>query len=80
MLAQKICDAIKLPYDIRGPSLHPILSIGIAIAPDHGVDADQLLKSADLALYGAKAEGPRHLSVLQGRDGCPHPGPPRARA
>ena len=30
-------------------------SIGIALAPDHGAEAEQLLKNADLALYRAKA-------------------------
>jgi predicted signal transduction protein with EAL and GGDEF domain len=32
-------------------------SIGIAIAPTDGSDADELLKNADMALYGAKADG-----------------------
>ena len=32
-------------------------SIGIAVAPDDGTDPDQLLKSADLAMYGAKLDG-----------------------
>jgi predicted signal transduction protein with EAL and GGDEF domain len=34
-------------------------SIGIALAPVDGVDLDQLLKNADLALYGAKGDGRR---------------------
>src|SRR4029079_11148216 len=34
-------------------------SIGIALAPGDGVDLDQLLKNADLALYGAKGDGRR---------------------
>src|SRR5258708_11473376 len=33
------------------------LSIGIALAPDHGKDVGDLLKHADLALYGAKLDG-----------------------
>ena len=32
-------------------------SIGIAFAPQDGLDADQLLKNADLALYRAKLDG-----------------------
>jgi predicted signal transduction protein with EAL and GGDEF domain len=33
------------------------ISIGIALAPDDAIEADQLLKYADMALYGAKADG-----------------------
>src|SRR5262249_54998240 len=33
------------------------VSVGIAIAPDHGLDPDELMKCADLALYRAKARG-----------------------
>jgi predicted signal transduction protein with EAL and GGDEF domain len=33
------------------------ISIGIALAPGDGVDVDQLLKCADMALYGAKSDG-----------------------
>ena len=33
------------------------LSIGISLAPEHGTSPEKLLKSADLALYRAKANG-----------------------
>ena len=48
----------QAPLRSRRPSASwSTLSIGIALAPDDGADADQLLKNADLALYGAKADG-----------------------
>ena len=40
-----------------GHQLAADASIGIAMAPDDGTEPDQLLKNADLAMYGAKADG-----------------------
>src|SRR6201999_111731 len=49
-----IREALRAPYDLDGHQLVADASIGIAIAPDDGREPDQLLKNADLALYGAK--------------------------
>jgi diguanylate cyclase (GGDEF)-like protein len=57
LLAQKVCEAIRQPYNLFGHAIVTDTSIGIAIAPDDGVDPDELLKNADMALYGAKADG-----------------------
>jgi diguanylate cyclase (GGDEF)-like protein len=57
ILAQRILDVIKEPLDLDGHHVLTGTSIGVAIAPDDGVDPDQLLKNADLALYRAKSEG-----------------------
>jgi diguanylate cyclase (GGDEF)-like protein len=57
MLARLICDTVKAPYDLNGHVVIADTSIGIAIAPNDGLDVDQLLKNADMALYGAKADG-----------------------
>jgi diguanylate cyclase (GGDEF)-like protein/PAS domain S-box-containing protein len=56
-LASRIFEALRAPYDLDGHQLVADASIGIAIAPDDGREPDQLLKNADLALYGAKADG-----------------------
>jgi len=56
-LSRRIRDAIVKPYVIDGHHIVSDISIGISVAPIDGVDADQLLKCADLALYGAKTEG-----------------------
>ena len=55
----RIHDAIRQPYQCLGHQLSTDASIGIALAPQDGTDLDQLIKSADLAMYGAKAEGRR---------------------
>jgi len=57
VLATRIRDAITAPYDLDGHKIVIGTSIGIALAPDDGADADQLLKNADLALYSAKSDG-----------------------
>ena len=56
-LSGRVVEIIGAPYDIDGNQLIIGVSIGIALAPDHGEDPDELLKNADLALYHAKADG-----------------------
>jgi diguanylate cyclase (GGDEF)-like protein len=56
-LARRITEAIRTPYDLHGHLVVIDASIGIALAPTDGNDANELLKNADMALYGAKASG-----------------------
>ena len=56
-LAQALVETIAIPLELEGQTVTPSTSIGIAIAPDDGVDAATLLRNADLALYRAKADG-----------------------
>jgi len=58
-LIMSIFDAIRTPFDCLGHQLTTDASIGIALAPDHGTDLDQILKNADLAMYAAKSAGRR---------------------
>ncbi len=58
VLAQRLRDAVtRTVYDLDGHQVVADISIGIALAPQDGTEVDQLLKCADMALYGAKAEG-----------------------
>src|SRR5262249_33115840 len=57
ILAKRICETIRAPYDIQGQQVSVDASIGIAIAPDDADEPDRLLKNADLALYEAKTTG-----------------------
>jgi diguanylate cyclase (GGDEF)-like protein len=56
-LALRIISGISEPFDLKGFEVNIGTSIGIAMAPEHGSEPEGLLKSADLALYAAKAEG-----------------------
>jgi diguanylate cyclase (GGDEF)-like protein len=58
-LVTRIYEAIRRPYECLGHQLVADASIGIALAPQHGTDLDQILKNADLAMYSAKAAGRR---------------------
>jgi len=55
--AQRILDALKPPFLLGNDYLHITSSIGIALYPDDGEDAETLIKNADAALYSAKAKG-----------------------
>jgi diguanylate cyclase (GGDEF)-like protein len=58
-LVSRIYEAIRTSFDCLGHRLVTDASIGIALAPQDASESDQLLKNADLALYGAKADGRR---------------------
>jgi diguanylate cyclase (GGDEF)-like protein/PAS domain S-box-containing protein len=55
--AEKIIAAVTAAHPIDGGELQVTASIGIAIYPQDGMDGDTLLKSADAAMYQAKAGG-----------------------
>ena len=57
VVAKRILVAIAKPYEIDGHHVEIGTSLGIALAPAHGTDVDQLIKNADLALYKSKSEG-----------------------
>jgi diguanylate cyclase (GGDEF)-like protein len=56
-LADAIITRLSLPYMINECTVQIGATIGIAISPLDGVDADELTRNADLALYAAKAAG-----------------------
>jgi diguanylate cyclase (GGDEF)-like protein len=56
-VARRIIDRLKAPFDIQGHRITIGVSIGVVYAPDDGVDPDDLMRRADMALYRAKIEG-----------------------
>jgi diguanylate cyclase (GGDEF)-like protein/PAS domain S-box-containing protein len=61
--AQKILAAIRPPFHLQGHELHITASIGISLYPSDGVAPEQLLRSADVALYRAKDAGRNSLQL-----------------
>ncbi len=56
-LARRISKLIAEPFELLGQRVEIGTSIGIALSPEHGLDQEQLLKKADLALYRSKSAG-----------------------
>src|SRR5690606_12512759 len=55
-IAQKVIDSLSVPAQINGYEVVVGCSIGIAMYPQAGQDADTLLKNADMAMYKAKQD------------------------
>lgn len=55
--AAKIISAVNGPHRVGPHELHVTVSVGIAMYPDDGSDADTLIRTADIAMYEAKDHG-----------------------
>ncbi|HWY56675.1 MAG TPA: EAL domain-containing protein [Terriglobales bacterium] len=55
--AEQLLDAIIGEYTIQDHTLNITCSLGISIFPEHGADAETLIKNADAAMYSAKENG-----------------------
>ncbi len=56
-VADNILQSFTQPITVDGASLPVSVSIGISIHPEHGAEANELLKNADVALHEAKRTG-----------------------
>ncbi|MBI3804748.1 MAG: EAL domain-containing protein [Nitrospirae bacterium] len=70
VVVQKVLKALETPFLLEGQTVHIGASIGIALFPEHGADADLLLQRADVAMYAAKQSGSGYAMYLSERD--PH--------
>jgi diguanylate cyclase (GGDEF)-like protein/PAS domain S-box-containing protein len=64
-LASRIIELLAEPFSVSGNVVNIGVSIGIALAPEHGFYADDLLKMADLALYHAKSLGRNRYAMFE---------------
>ena len=71
-VASRAIEMVSQPYDIEGNPVSITTSAGVSIYPDHGEDAETLMKSADLALYEAKSAGRNTYRISERRvpEGC----------
>ncbi|MCH8346206.1 MAG: PAS domain S-box protein, partial [Chloroflexi bacterium] len=56
-VAERVLDALRQPWELNGHEFRITASIGIAMFPNDGEDADSLLRNADTAMYRAKDQG-----------------------
>jgi diguanylate cyclase (GGDEF)-like protein/PAS domain S-box-containing protein len=52
--AELLIDALRQPFDVESLSLQVDTSIGVAMFPEHGTEANVLIQRADVAMYTAK--------------------------
>ncbi|RBH54073.1 MULTISPECIES: phosphodiesterase DibA [Pseudomonas] len=56
-LAQRVIEGLKEPFQLDGHQLFISASIGISLFPSDSLNAEQLLRNADSALFKAKSAG-----------------------
>ena len=64
MIGWELVRAFQQPLAVDGRDLMISISVGASVFPDHGRDAEALLRAADAALFRAKALGRSQLTVV----------------
>ncbi len=62
-IAERILRRLSAPFQVQGEELYVTASLGLALAPYDGEDAQTLLRNADAAMYQAKAKGRNNYQV-----------------
>ncbi len=63
VIAEKIIEDFKIPYNVVGNEFRATASLGIAIYPRDGETAETLIRNADIAMYKVKANGKNGFQV-----------------
>ncbi|MFL6718967.1 MAG: EAL domain-containing protein, partial [Burkholderiaceae bacterium] len=64
LVAQRILDRLRIPFNIGLVQIYTSCSIGIAVCPEHGNTVEELVRSADTAMYAAKESGKRMYRIF----------------
>lgn len=68
MLARRIIRQLSASYELMDMSIRISVSVGIAMAPNHGLDLEHLTACADAALYRSKRGGKAQLYFCTAED------------
>lgn len=64
-VGRRLLELIAEPVSVDGAEVRITASIGVAMYPADGLDADALLRSADIAMYAAKADGGNEIRFFE---------------
>ncbi len=72
-VADRVVEALAQPFELHGTEFHAAGSIGISVYPRDALDAETLLKNADIAMYRTKRTEPGgHTFFATERDDAAH--------
>ncbi len=63
-LAKRVLDAVNTPVVVQSHTMDMGASIGVALFPNDGDNADDLIRNADMALYEAKSQGRNRVNFF----------------
>lgn len=69
IVAGKLMEAVRKPFEIDGSKLDVTASVGISLFPNHTSDAQELVRFADLAMYRAKINGKDQFQLYTSSSG-----------
>lgn len=64
VVSQRLIKTLTKPFVINGQDFYLGASIGITVYPDDGLDADELIRNADIAMYNAKECGKNNFKYF----------------
>lgn len=62
--AKALVDITKHPFFIKDETVHVSMSVGISYFPEHGLSLNELIKTADIAMYSAKNSGKNSYRIF----------------
>ncbi|MFZ1961413.1 MAG: EAL domain-containing protein [Methylovirgula sp.] len=68
-LAQRMLDAMSMPFNVAGQQIFMGTSVGIALCPQNATERQDLMRLADLALYRAKQGGRNRFAFFEAKMG-----------